>query len=167
MRPIAALVFLLSAALAAGTSAAPLSARVETRNGRPTLLVNDVPEYPMFYALTDVPGGRFSWEDVPAHNVSQFARIAGVRLFQFDLAMEHVWLEDGSVDLGVARRQLQGALSARPDAAVVFRLHVSPPRWWLRRHPEEQTGFLDTPTVPEYIGTPTATSRTTSRRCRA
>ena len=151
MRPLATLVFLVSAALAAGAVAAPSSAKVEVRNGRPTLLVDGVPEYPMFYALTDVPGGRFSWEDVPARNVREFARTAGVRLFQLDLAMEHVFLEDGTVDLTVARRQIQGVLAARADAGVVFRLHVRPPRWWLARHPEELTVFLDAATQPEHV----------------
>ncbi len=150
MRPIASLVFLLPAALAAGTYAAPLSAKVEVRNGRPTLLVDGIPEYPMFYALTDVPGGRFSWEDVPARNVREFARTAGVRLFQVDLAMEHVFLENGTVDLSVARKQIQGVLAARADAGVVFRLHVRPPRWWLARHPEELTVYLDAATQPEH-----------------
>ena len=105
----------------------------------------------MFYALTDVPGGRFAWEDVPAHNVRQFARLAGVRLFQFDLPMEHVWREDDTIDLDVARRQIRAALAARADAAVVFRLHVRPPRWWMAKHPEEQTSYLDTATSPEYV----------------
>lgn len=37
---------------------AELSSRVEVRNGRPTLLVNGVPEDPMFYALTDSATGE-------------------------------------------------------------------------------------------------------------
>jgi hypothetical protein len=142
---------ILVAALPAEAVAAPLSAKVEVRNGRPTLLVDGAPEYPMLYALTDVPGGRFSWEDVPARNVREFARTAGVRLFQLDLAMEHVLLEDGTVDLTVARRQIRGLLDARADAGVVLRLHVRPPRWWLARHPEELTTFLDTATQPEHV----------------
>ena len=146
-----ALVVVLVAALAEGAVAAPLSATVEVRNGRPTLLVDGAPEYPMLYALTDVPGGRFSWEDVPARNVREFARTVGVRLFQLDLAMEHVLLEDGAVDLAVARRQIRGVLDARADAGVVFRLHVRPPRWWLARHPEELTVFLDAATQPEHV----------------
>ena len=150
MRPLV-LVVVLAAALAAGAVAAPLSAKVEVRNGRPTLLVDGAPEYPMLYALTDVPGGRFSWEDVPARNVRAFARTVGVRLFQLDLAMEHVFLEDGTVDLAVARRQIQGVLDARADAGVVLRLHVRPPRWWLARHPEELTVFLDAATQPEHV----------------
>jgi hypothetical protein len=150
MRPLA-LAVVLGAALAGVAVAAPLSARVEVRNGRPTLLVDGAPEVPMLYALTDVPGGRFSWEDVPARNVREFARTAGVRLFQLDVAMEHVFLEDGKVDLTVARRQIQGVLAARADAGVVFRLHVRPPRWWLARHPEELTVFLDTAMQPEHV----------------
>jgi hypothetical protein len=128
----------------------PLTAEIRPWLGRPALFVNGQPQYPLFYALTDTPGGRFSWEDVPAHNVRQFARLADVRLFQFDLAMEHLWLPDGTLSLEIARKQVQGVLAARPDAAVVFRLHVRPPRWWLAAHSEENTGFLDAEISPEY-----------------
>lgn len=120
----------------------PLSARVEMLNGRPTIFINNAPETPFVYALTDVPGGRWSWEELPQRNISQFARY-GVRLFQVDIFFDHLWMEDGSVDISLARRQIAAVLEARPDAALFFRLHVTAPKWWMKRHPEEWVRYAD------------------------
>ncbi len=57
----------------------PLSSRVELLNGRPTIMINSTPETPLIYALTDVPGGRWSWEELPQHNIRSFAE-EGIRL---------------------------------------------------------------------------------------
>lgn len=121
---------------------APLSASVRMLQGRPTIHLNDQPVAPVLYALTDVPGGRWSWEELPAHNLRQFAR-HGVRLFQVDLFFDHCWREDGTVDLALARRQIAGVLAARPDAAVFLRFHVTAPKWWRLRHPEEGVRYAD------------------------
>ena len=61
---------------------------------------------PMFYALTDVPGGRWSWEELPQHNIAQFCK-QGVRLFQLDIFFDHLWMPDGSLDLTKARKHAQ------------------------------------------------------------
>lgn len=120
----------------------PLHARVETRNGRPTLLLNEQATAPIIYALTDVPGGRWSWEELPHHNIQQFAS-QGVRLFQLDLALDHVWREDASLDVSIAQKQVRGVLDACAQAAVFFRLHARPPRWWMARNPDENTAYFD------------------------
>lgn len=129
---------------------AGLSGEVRMHLGRPTIFLDGSPTVPFFYALTDVPGGRWSWEDVPAHNVRQFATRVGARLFQFDLSLEHVWREDGTLDLALARQQIAGATAARSDAAVMLRLHVRPPRWWMKRHPEEGVAYLDADAKPDF-----------------
>mgnify|MGYP002379240130 CR=1 FL=1 len=140
------LVLLLGAALAlAGAeppARTPLGASVRMLQGRPTIHLDDQPVAPVLYALTDVPGGRWSWEELPAHNLRQFAR-QGVRLFQVDLFFDHCWREDGTMDLAVARRQIAGVLAARPDAAVFIRFHVTAPKWWRLRHPEEGVRYAD------------------------
>lgn len=121
------------------------SAEVQTVNGRPVLLVDHQPRLPFFYALTHVTGGRWSWEELPAHNLRQMAG-AGVRLFQVDLWLEDLWHENAArLDLALARRQIGGVLEACPEAAVVVRLHVNAPRWWVRRYPEECVQFADGP----------------------
>ena len=42
-----------------------LKAEVKPYNNRPTIHLNGEPQTPMIYALSDVPGGRWSWEEVP------------------------------------------------------------------------------------------------------
>ena len=111
----------------------------------PVLWVDHQPQLPFFYALTHVTGGRWSWEELPAHNLRQMAG-AGVRLYQVDLWLEDIWQENAPrLDLALARRQIRGVLAACPDAAVVVRLHVNAPAWWTRKYPEECVQFADGP----------------------
>lgn len=130
----------------------PLSARVGLHQGRMIFFLNDQPEIPFIYALTDTPGGRWSWEELSAHNIRQFAVQAGFRIFQLDLSFEHIWKEDGSWSLEMARKQIAGVLAQRADAAVMLRLHVRPPGWWMKKHPGENTRYWDTEALPNYPG---------------
>jgi hypothetical protein len=144
----AALLAAAGAHPAAAQFAGPVSASVVVRGGRPTLLVNGRPEYPMLYSLTDVPGGRWSWEEMPRRGIASFCA-AGVRLVTVDLQPEHYWRE-GGVDAALARRQLRGAAAACPGAALFVRLNVGAPPWWVRRHPEEATRYADTVPRPDH-----------------
>ena len=112
----------------------PLSAELRPYQGKPTIHVNGQPEPPMFYALTDVPGGRWSWEEVPQHNLRNFCE-AGIRLFQLDLFLEHTH------NLDIAKRQVQGVLAVCPDAAIVFRLHLNLPDSLLQRLSRELVAY--------------------------
>ncbi len=124
-------------------AAQPRAAHVAMEKGRPTLFMDGRAMTPLFYSLTDTPGGRWSWDELPQYNLRRFCE-AGVRLFQVDLFLEHVWMEDGSLDLTLARRQLEGVRRACPEGGVVIRFHVTAPRWWRDRHPEEWVRYADT-----------------------
>lgn len=50
----------------------PKSAVIKSRNGRPTIFVNNQPQTPAFYSLTHAYGGGWSWEEVPARNINNF-----------------------------------------------------------------------------------------------
>lgn len=137
--------FLMTPALAAAAparAAAPVSAEVRPWNGKPTLFVNSQPTYACFYALTDCPGGRWSWEEIPQQSIRQFARI-GFRLYQLDLFLESVWPAEGPLDIEPARKQIRGVLDACPDGAVVLRWHLNAPPWWAAEHPEELTRYAN------------------------
>ncbi len=129
--------------------ASPIEARVGEYNGRPTLFLNGKPEYPMLYALTHVPGGRWTWEELPQHNLRNFCE-AGVRIFQADLWLEQLWTSPDSFDIDLARRQIRGTLQACPDAAVILRFHVTAPRWWRDAHPDEWVRYADTGYMDEH-----------------
>ncbi len=123
----------------------PLASSVELRAGRPTLLLNNTPHAPLIYALSDCPGARWSWEEVPARNIALFAA-HGVRLFQLDLWFEQMLASpDAPLDLTLARKQIAGVTAQCPDAAVMLRLHVNAPAWWCERHRDECVGYADAP----------------------
>lgn len=130
------------------TVSAPLSSHVQIHLGRPTLFINNQPFYPMIYALTDVPGGRWSWEEVPQRNIRLFSE-AGIRLFQVDLFLEHLWTEDGRFDLAMAQKQIRGVLDVCPDAGIMIRFHVNAPKWWIKRFPQENTLYADALARPD------------------
>ena len=126
------------------------TAAVEVRGGRPVLMLNGRVVAPLLYGLTDSPGGRWSWEEVPARNISLFAA-SGVRLFQADLWFEQMIGPDDRMDVALARRQVAGVLAACPGAAVMLRVHVNPPQAWLDLHPDETVGYAGAEPVPERV----------------
>jgi len=95
-----------------------------------------------------MPGGRWSWEEVPQWNLSLFHQ-AGFNLYQVDIWLESLWSPDGGLDVSLAQRQVRGILNIDPNAAITIRLHVNAPRWWQNQHPEECTQFADTVAVPQ------------------
>ena len=124
-----------------------LSATIQKHLGRPTIFINEQPQTSVLYALTDMPGGRFSWEEIPQHNIRQFCA-KGVQLYQFDISFEDIWKQDGTLDITQAQQQIRGVLKVCPSAAVIFRLHVNAPNWWLDQHPQEIVAYADTVAIP-------------------
>jgi hypothetical protein len=59
----------------------------------------------MIYSVTDQLGGRFSIDEVPQLNIKLFAEL-GIKLFQLDLPMDFIWMENDEVYLEVAKRQV-------------------------------------------------------------
>lgn len=126
----------------------PVHARVVVRSGRATLMLNDKPTAPLFYALPDCPGARWTWEEVPSRNIGLFAA-QGVRLFQAGVFLEHMVGADGKLDISLARRQVAGILAVCPEAKVMLRVHLhTPPEWWAA-NPDECVGYADGPATPE------------------
>lgn len=121
----------------------PLSAHVALRHDRPTLLLNGDPVAPLIYALSDCPGARWTWEEVPTRNIQEFAK-RGVRLFQVDVWLHQMLNDAGELDVGLAQRQIAGITAVSPSAAVMLRLHLNPPSSWLQANPEEWVGYADT-----------------------
>jgi hypothetical protein len=128
--------------------AVPIAASVQVVNNRPVIVINGQLQYPLMYALTDVPGGRWSWEELPKYNMQQFYK-NGFKLIQVDLFFDHVWMQDGSINIDTAQMQLKGVLNACPDAAIFLRFHVNAPKWWQRLHPQENTLYADTTAKPD------------------
>jgi hypothetical protein len=123
---------------------------IKVHNNRPVIFINNEPVTPLIYALPDPPTARWAWNELPQHNIRQFCNIAGIKLFQVDIFLDHLWFPDGSLKLDTALLQLRGVLAACRDAAVFFRLHVNTPRWWQARHPEESIIYSDAESIKDY-----------------
>jgi len=139
---------------------------VETRDGRPRLMINGVEEAPLLYGLTDAPGSRWTWEEMPARNIAVFAS-NGVKLFLADIWFEQMIDENDQFDITLARKQVAGVVAQCPDGAVMLRLHVNAPQWWLDQHPDELVGYANTEALPENPWShqrPLAQDNTAARR---
>ncbi len=126
----------------------PVSAAVKILNNRAVITINGEPKSPLIYSLTDCPGGRWTWEEIPAHNIKVF-NDHGFDLYQVDIFLDHVWFPDGSFSVDMARKQLRGIMDIDPDASVFFRLHVNAPKWWIKKHPEECIKYYTKKAVPD------------------
>ena len=117
-------------------------------HANPTLVLNGEPVPPVLYGLTDSPGSRWTWEEVPTRNIRLFAE-RGVRLFQFDLWLQHMLMPDGSLDISLARKQVRGVLDAAPGCPSMIRLHLTAPPEWCLAHPEECVAYANADPKPE------------------
>ncbi len=100
------------------------------------------------YALTDCPGSRWSWEEVPARNIALFGA-HGCRLFQADIWLEQVFGPRGGINLSLARRQVAGIVEACPGAFVMLRVHLNATPEWCEANPDECVGYADCAAEPE------------------
>jgi hypothetical protein len=138
----------------ANSQVTPKSGTVKVHNGRPTIFINDQPVSPVFYAPTHAYGGRWSWEEVPQRNISNFCQL-GVKLFQVDLYLEDIWKKGSdTLDMVRARKQVSGVLEVCPEASIVVRVHVNAPFWWNDQNPDEMIGYLDGPVDQIAYGAP-------------
>lgn len=124
----------------------PLMGEVKILNGNPTIHINGKPQIPYIYALPDIPGGRWSWEEVPQWNIDQFCK-AGVNQFYLTIFFENMWKDDGTFDITPAQKQIQGVQEVCPGAAVYLRFHFHMPEWWRDQNLGEMTVYSD---VTEY-----------------
>jgi hypothetical protein len=121
---------------------------VKQYKGRPTIFINDTPEPPMIYALTDTPGGRWSWDELAQHNIKRFYE-SGIKIFQLDIFLEQLFFENGTIDFEPAKKQIRGVLDICPDAAVIFRFHVNAPKWWIEKNPDECVKYDGVESAPD------------------
>lgn len=128
----------------------PKKGEVKIYNGKPTIFIDNIPYSPFIYALTDQPGGRWSTDDIPQLNIKLFSDI-GIRLFQLDLPMDYIWMENGEISLETAKKQIRGVLEVCPEASIFFRLHVNAPKWWIEKYPEENCKYDNAEAIPDPV----------------
>ena len=109
--------------------------RVRMMNNRPTLLLDGADTLPLIYALSDFPGAD-SRTYQAQKNIAAF-RQAGINLVACDTNLLLGWYKAAEGDYDALRAELSYVLDANPDARIFLRLHLNPPYWWLRDHPDE------------------------------
>lgn len=125
-----------------------MNSLIKMHNNRPTIFIDDIPMCPVIYALTDCPGSRLSFEEVPNFNINKFIK-AGIKMVQLDIWLADMWFEDGSFDISFAKKQIDGVTKLDKNVAVFFRFHTTPPTWWHEKYEEECVQFADTPATKE------------------
>ena len=111
------------------------TAEKKTVDGSVGLYVNGVKTAPVLYALSDIPASRSNTAQAQ-RNIANFAR-AGVNLVQVDTKLNIGWHKSTPVEFDGIQAEIAGALDANPDAAIMVRLHMNPPYWWIRDNPDE------------------------------
>ncbi|MBQ2939862.1 MAG: hypothetical protein IJE00_05785 [Clostridia bacterium] len=104
-------------------------------DGAVRLYVDGERTAPLIYGLSDIPASR-SYTPQAQKNIAQFAA-AGVDIVQVDTSLHLGWKRGGHFDIQPILREINGAVSASPQAKVIVRLHLNPPYWWVKEHPSE------------------------------
>lgn len=115
----------------------PLSAKVIWENNAPRLYINGKCTAPVFYGLSDIHASR-SYTPQAQRNIGYFAE-AGVDLVQVDCELRACFLEDSpeKAQIDPIIKEVAGAIRANSRAAVIIRLHMNAPVWWMQTYREE------------------------------
>ena len=108
---------------------------VEQEHGTPILFINGKKTPPIFYSLSDFRAAKSDTAQAQ-RNIKAFSS-CGIDLVCCDTNLCTGWHKASGFDIAPLRAELSGVLDANPMAKIVLRLHVNPPYWWLRDHPEE------------------------------
>ena len=90
---------------------------------------------PILYALSDFPGAAANTHYAYT-NIQSFMR-EGIHLVCADSTLGVGWHKTRPYDPEAVIAEIEAVMDANPDARVFLRLHLNPPYWWLRDHPEE------------------------------
>ncbi|MBQ6803611.1 MAG: hypothetical protein IJP04_03040, partial [Clostridia bacterium] len=102
---------------------------------KPTLFVDGKKTAPVLYALSDFPAAAANTA-YAQKNIAAFAK-AGVNLVAADIGLHLGWRKTEPFDTDGLIAELSAVLDANPNARILLRLHMNPPYWWMRDHPEE------------------------------
>ena len=107
--------------------------RVE--NGTPVLYLNGEKTAPLIYALSDVPISNPLTAQAQK-NIANFAA-QGIHLVSTDVNLCKGWHKVKPYCPDFLIGDLTAILETNPNAAVLLRLHVNAPYWWMRDNPDE------------------------------
>ncbi len=124
-----------------------MSVSIQTRDGTPKLCIDGKIVPPVLFGLSDFPGAGANTA-YAQKNIAQFAQ-QGVHLVACDTDLLLGWHKTTPFEAEPLLSEVAGVLAADPAARVLVRLHVNPPYWWLRDHPEEQILYNGVPGIDD------------------
>lgn len=127
----------------------PYTAEVRMENSNPVLYVNDEKCSPIIYALSDIPASSPLTAQAQK-NIANFAA-QGIHIVCTDVNLYKGWKKNGAYNADFLISDLNAILETNPKAAIMLRLHVNPPYWWMRDNPDElcEFGAGDVPYVDQ------------------
>ena len=111
------------------------TAEKRIENGSPVLYVNGRRQAPLLYALSDIPASSPLTAQAQ-RNMANFAR-QGVRLFSTDANLCRGWHKAQPYRADFLLGDLAAIVETVPQAAILVRLHMNAPYWWMRDNPDE------------------------------
>ena len=131
----------LGVLLLCGTSMVySMTAEVKDHLGSPMLFINGQPRVPfMFYGYPDKIAED---SNCPFIRQANLAKDIGVNLYTF--TVDFVWAREGvKPDFSSVDELYDNILKFDPDALLLPRFPVHPPKWWIKEHPEALGVFSD------------------------
>ncbi len=112
-----------------------MQTEIRSEQGRPTLYIDGVRTPPVFYGLSDIPASASDTAQAQ-RNIAAFAK-AGISVVNIDTALSIGWHKVTEYQPDAVLAEIGHVLEVHPQAKILMRLHLNPPYWWLRDHPEE------------------------------
>jgi len=131
--------------------ASKLTCKIKNHLGEPTLFINDEPTVPfMFYGYAAQIGVDFSFIDQ-----AKLAKEAGINIYS--IPVEFIWksedekpiystlhnILDNNNPYAPLDKVLNNIIKLDPDALILPRFFLHPPKWWLKENPGETMIFSD------------------------
>ena len=133
-------------------------ASVENRNGRPTLLIDGQPVPPFAYM-------SYLGKETYYREAAQ----AGIHMYCFPAYLgdrginprsgigpfrPSIWKGENEYDFSSLTEDFETVLRADPQGRVIIRIHLDPPEWWERAHPEGCCQLPDGTTFRQCFSSP-------------
>jgi len=111
-------------------------AEIKNLGGRPAIFIDGVPYPPMMATIRTMKDGReIIFDEKYFENLGK----SGIKIFF--LICDTEWLKPTAIEL--FRNEAEQLLKAVPDAYIIPRIGMHPPRSWVREHPEECVTYSD------------------------
>ncbi|MBR5743409.1 MAG: hypothetical protein IKX85_06350, partial [Clostridia bacterium] len=111
------------------------TAEKKIENGSPVLYLNGKKTAPLIYALSDIPISNPLTAQAQ-RNIANFAR-QGIDMVSTDVNLAKGWHKNGPYRPDFLIGDLTAVIETNPRAAILLRLHVNAPYWWMRDNPDE------------------------------